>query len=344
MGLSLSSIGLGTYLGDESARIDAGYEAAVASALKAGINVFDTAINYRGQKSERAIGRALGRAFSERLAAREEVFVSTKGGYLPHDADDPRRGSRYVSETFIETGVAPRAEIAQGCHCMSPGYLEDQIERSRTNLGLETIDLYYLHNVETQLEEIGWDSFRGRLVRAIETLEAAAEAGKIASWGYATWNGLRVPPEHPEHLPVAKLHDLAREIGGAEHRFRGVQLPVNLAMAHAVAFRSQQKPGAEKIRVPPLEATQALGLGAFASASLLQGRLAAELPDEIVSAFPEADTPARRALQFARSAPGLTEALVGVSSPEHASEDFGLAAVSPSAPDTILGLLTSGGN
>jgi hypothetical protein len=153
-----------------------------------------------------------------------------------------------------------------------------------------------------------------------------------------------VPPEHPEHLPVAKLHDLALEIGGDGHRFRGVQLPVNLAMAHAVAYRSQRAPGSDKVRVPPLEAAQTLRLGAFGSASLLQGRLAAELPDEVVAAFPEADTPARRALQFARSAPGLTAALVGVSSPEHASENFGLAAVSPASPETILGLFGAEGN
>jgi aryl-alcohol dehydrogenase-like predicted oxidoreductase len=344
MGLVLSSIGLGTYLGDESARTDSGYEGAVAAALASGINVFDTAINYRGQKSERAIGRALARAFESGAAARDEVFVSTKGGYLPHDADDPRPGRRYVTETFLDTGIAPKAEVAQGCHCMSPGYLEDQIERSRTNLGLETIDLYYLHNVETQLEEAGSETFRSRLSRAVETLEAAAGSGKIGAWGLATWNGLRVPPEHPEHISLASIEQLAREIAGDGHHFRGVQLPVNLAMAHAVAFRSQQLASAGKVRVPPLEATQTLGLAAFGSASLLQGRLAVELPDLVVEAFPEADTPARRALQFARSAPGLTAALVGVSSPEHASENFGLAAVSPSEPDRILGLFGGGGN
>ena len=249
-----------------------------------------------------------------------------------------------MSESFLDTGIAPKDEIVQGCHCMAPVYLEDQIERSRRNLGLETIDLYYLHNVETQLEEIGRQAFRERLARAIETLEAAADAGKIAAWGFATWNGLRVPPEHPEHLSLASIWKIAEEVAGAGHRFRGVQLPVNLAMAHAVAFRSQQSPSSEKIRVPALEAASELGLGAFGSASLLQGRLAVELPDQIVQAFPEADTPARRALQFSRSAPGLTSALVGVSDVQHASENFGLAAVPPAEPDRILGIFGADGN
>ena len=114
MGLSLSSIGLGTYLGDDGAAVDAGYEACIAAGLGAGINVFDSAINYRGQKSERAIGRALAKAFASGAAQRDEVFVSTKGGYFPHDADDPRPMRRYVQESFLASGLAPSAEIAHG--------------------------------------------------------------------------------------------------------------------------------------------------------------------------------------------------------------------------------------
>ncbi len=336
MGLRLSSIGVGTYLGDEDAKTDAGYEACIAAALASAVNVFDTAINYRGQRSERAIGRALAKAFLSGAARRDEVFVSTKGGYLPHDAEDPRPGRRYVKETFLDPGLAPPEEIAQGCHCMSPAYLDDQIARSRANLDLETIDLYYLHNVETQLEEVGRESFRGRLVRAVETLERAVADGKIASWGLATWNGLRVPPEHPEHLSLALLRDLAEKVAGASHHFRAVQLPFSLGMAHAVGYRSQALGVG---RVPALEAAGALGIAAFGSASLMQGRLAVTLPDAIVEAFPEAESPARRALQFARSAPGLTTALVGVSSPEHGADNFGLAAVPPADGDRVFSVL-----
>jgi aryl-alcohol dehydrogenase-like predicted oxidoreductase len=335
-GLSLSSIGLGTYLGDEDAATDSGYEDAVGSALAAGINVFDAAINYRGQKSERAIGRALAVAVRDGAARRDEVFVSTKGGYFPHDADDPRPPRRYVQETFLATGLAPAAEIAQGVHCLAPAYLKDQIDRSRVNLGLETIDLYYLHNVETQLAAVDAETFRSRMTRAIETLEEAAAAGRIASWGLATWDGLRVPPEHPEHLSIRAVVDLAREVGGAGHHFGGVQLPVNLAMAQGVVYKSQETEGG---RVSALEAAASYGLAAFGSASILQGRLAAgDLSEEVVEAFPEGGSPAQRALQFARSAPGMTAALVGVSSAEHAVENFALAAIAPANPQRVLGL------
>jgi aryl-alcohol dehydrogenase-like predicted oxidoreductase len=336
LGLGLSSIGLGTYLGAEDAATDAGYAACVAAGLESGINVFDTAINYRGQKSERAIGRALAKAFAEGRAERDEVFVSTKGGYLPHDGDDPRPMRRYVQESFLASGLAPKDEIAQQCHCIAPAYLRDQVRRSLENLGLATVDLYYLHNVETQLGAVDRATFRGRLKRAIETLEDEAGAGRIAAWGLATWDGLRVPPEHPEHLSMAEVLGLAAEVGGAGHHFRAVQLPSNLQMAQGMVYRSQETGGG---RQPALPAARALGLAAFGSASILQGRLAAvDLPEEIAEAFPGLQTSGQKALQFARSAPGVTTALVGVSSPEHAAEDFALAKIAPLAPERILGL------
>jgi aryl-alcohol dehydrogenase-like predicted oxidoreductase len=299
------------------------------------VNVLDSAINYRGQRSERAIGRAVARAIESGLARREEIFVSTKGGYLPHDAEDPRPARRYVAEEFVASGLAPREEIAAGCHCLAPAYLRDQIARSRRNLGLETIDLYYLHNIETQLEAVDRETFRRRLAAAIETLEAETQAGRIAAWGLATWNGLRVPPEHPEHVSIGETLRLAETTAGSGHHFRAVQLPVNLGMAQGVVYRSQDLDGR---RVPALEAAQILGLAAFGSASMLQGRLAVGLPEEIEAAFPEVESEAQRALQFARSAPGMTAALVGVSTPAHAEEDFALARVPPAEADRILGL------
>ncbi|HEU5251483.1 MAG TPA: aldo/keto reductase [Thermoanaerobaculia bacterium] len=336
-GLVLSSIGLGTYLGKEDSATDRGYEESIAVALSSGVNVFDSAINYRGQKSERAIGRALASAFQNGAARRDEVFVSTKGGYLPHDSDDRRDPRRFILETFVATGIAPKAEIASGGHCMAPGYLEDQIDRSRRNLGLETIDLYYLHNIESQRTSVDRPTFRARLVTAVDTLEKAAALGRIARWGLATWDGLRVPPEHPEHLSLAETLAVAEEVAGRDHHFAAIQLPVNLAMAQAVAYRSQESADGRR---SALSAANELRLAAFGSASLLQGRLAGDLPDEIEAAFPDAAPGAQRALQFSRSSPGMTTALVGVSTPEHAREDFALAGVPPADASRVLALFS----
>ena len=331
-GLTLSSLGLGTYLGKEDAGVDRGYQACVRIALSRGVNVFDTAINYRGQKSERVIGKALAAAFQAGVARRDEVFVATKGGYLPHDADDRRDPKDYILETFVETGLAPRSEVVRGGHCVAPGYLADQIERSRRNLGLETIDLYYLHNIEAQRTALGPEAFRQRLGVAVEALERAAASGSIAAWGLATWDGLRVPPEHPEHLSLALVEEVAREVAGALHHFRAVQLPVNLAMPEAIGFPSQET---LRGRVPALAAAEELGLAVFGSASLLQGRLATELPEEIQEAFSDVRPGAQQALQFSRSAAGMTCSLVGVSTPEHAEEDFALTRTRPAEPEAV---------
>lgn len=333
--LYISSIGLGTYLGREDAETDAGYEASVALGLASGINVFDSAINYRGQKSERAIGRALAAAVAEGRASRDEVFLSTKAGYLPHDADDPRPARAYIQAEFIDTGLAPRSEIVAGGHCLAPAYLKDQLARSRANLGVETIDLFYLHNVESQRAALDPAAFRARLASAAEVMEASAEAGEIAHWGLATWDGLRAPSEHPEHLSMAKALEIAREISGDKHHFCAVQLPFNLAMPEALAYPSQD---IGQGRVPVLRAAQALGLCVFGSATLLQGRLAVELPDEVGQAFPEATTAARQAIQFSRSAAGMTTSLVGASRLEHARDDFGLSEAPPADPSRVTAL------
>ncbi len=58
-GLVLSSIGIGTYLGEPDRATDEAYTNAVVAAVRGGMNVVDSAINYRLQRSERSVGAAL---------------------------------------------------------------------------------------------------------------------------------------------------------------------------------------------------------------------------------------------------------------------------------------------
>ena len=155
-GLALSSVGIGTYLGADDDATDALYEAAIERALLSGINVIDSAVNYRHQRSERAVGRALVKATGAGRVPREAIVVATKGGFLPFDGPAP-------------LGLLGPGDLVGGAHCMTPRYLEDQIERSRTNLDVETIDIYYLHNPETQLGEIARPLFMRRLRAAADS-------------------------------------------------------------------------------------------------------------------------------------------------------------------------------
>src|SRR5688500_14886972 len=72
-GLRVSSLGIGTYLGREDDATDQAYEKAVTRAFERGINVVDTAVNYRHQRSERAIGRALAAGIARGAVARDEI-------------------------------------------------------------------------------------------------------------------------------------------------------------------------------------------------------------------------------------------------------------------------------
>jgi aryl-alcohol dehydrogenase-like predicted oxidoreductase len=164
--LWISSIGLGTYLGETDAASDLSYTQSVLQALRSGINVLDTAINYRHQRSERNIGSAIKQLVDAGELQRDEVLVCTKAGYLPFDSELPADQLDYLRKEYLETGVAPTGEIAGGMHCMAPSYLADQLERSQHNTGLETLDVFYLHNPESQLGYVTPDAFRDRLRNA----------------------------------------------------------------------------------------------------------------------------------------------------------------------------------
>src|ERR671928_1849880 len=136
--LWLSSVGVGTYLGDWDEETDRAYSDAIARAVELGSNVIDTAANYRFQRSERSVGDALRRLTSGDFA-REELLVCTKGGYIPFDSRPPagQAGVReYVEETFVRPGVIGFEDIVAGSHCMAPRYLAHQLAQSLRNLGL----------------------------------------------------------------------------------------------------------------------------------------------------------------------------------------------------------------
>src|SRR5918999_2696086 len=104
-GLMVSSLGIGTYLGPDDDATDALYTKAVARALEQGINVIDTAVNYRHQRSERAIGAALAEAIGAGTVQRDEVLVATKGGFVAFDGTVPADPAGYVAATFVDTGI-----------------------------------------------------------------------------------------------------------------------------------------------------------------------------------------------------------------------------------------------
>lgn len=324
--LWLSSIGIGTYLGNWDRATDDGYRGSVERAVALGCNVIDTAANYRFQRSERAVGAALANLIGASQAQRDELVICTKGGYLPFDGSPPGDVRTYIEETFVRPGIADFADFAGGSHCMAPGYLQNQIDQSLRNMQLETIDVYYLHNPESQLGAVSREEFTKRLRAAFELFEANRASGKIVHYGVATWNGFRVAPEAREYHSLEQMVDLAREVGGDNHGFRFIQLPYNLAMPEALVSANQPA-GDEDLST--LETALELDITAIASGTIMQGKLSRGLPPELKQKLAPGGTDAQAGIQFTRSAPGLTTALVGMSNPKHVDENLQLRGISP---------------
>src|SRR5262247_810928 len=334
-----STVGLGTYLGPEDGATDVMYQDAALRALELGLNVLDTAVNYRHQRSERAIRTALSTAIGRGVVQRDEVVVATKGGFIPFDGAVPRDARAYFAATYVETGIIKPGDVVKGAHCMTPRYLHDQIDRSRANLGLETLDVYYVHNPETQLGEVDRADFMTRVRAAFGALEESVAAGRIARYGTATWTGYRVDPADPGYLSLPDLVAVARDVGGADHHFKVIQLPYNLGMTEAFTRANQR---VKDRVVPVLEAARALGLTVVASASLHQGQLT-RLPPMMAEYVPGLTTDAQRAVQFVRSTPGVGTALVGMKSPAHVEESATIGGVAPMAWKQFQRLFSAAG-
>ncbi len=324
----VSSLGVGTYRGDPGDSTDADYERLLTTAVESGINHLDTAVNYRCQRSERVLGRALAAADIDR----SEVVVATKGGFLPFDREPPDDPSRYIRDTYLSAGLVAPSELARGSHCLSPEFIDAMVDRSLENLDLERIDCYYLHNPETQLAERPKESVYDLVESAFAVLEERRAAGDIDVYGVATWEALRVPPNHESHLGLGELltraQSAAQAVGVDSHGFRMVQLPFNIEMADAFTVEAHYPPEDDADRVSALDFAHGTGLSVVASAGLSGGALTRSIPADLKPVL-AGDTAAQRALNFARSAPAVTTTLFGTTRVSHLRENIAAGTFDP---------------
>ncbi len=148
-GLKVSTLCLGAMMfGEQTNETDA--LEIVANAREAGVNFIDTADAYNMGKSEETVGRAI-------RGDRERWVIATKSG--------------------VPAGV-PNVTGPS----MSRGYILQAVERSLKRLGVDHIDLYYLHrdDMETPLEET---------VRAMADLQ---RQGKIRYMGVSNFKAWRI--------------------------------------------------------------------------------------------------------------------------------------------------------
>jgi aryl-alcohol dehydrogenase-like predicted oxidoreductase len=323
-GLYLSSIGLGTYLGDP-VNDDSAFENAAYRSVKSGaVNVIDTAINYRNMKSEKNIGRALSHLISDRIISRDQVFISTKNGYIIHDADAPEKDIiEYMKKKFVSAGIVRLEEIKPPYHILNPNYIRRCIDISLANMNLDTIDLLYIHNAwESWSNYIGREEFMQMLSKVFEVYEEYRLRNKICYYGMATWTCFRVEPDNRKYLSLEEIVKLAEKIGGKKHGFKFIQLPYNLDYPEAYLLKNQVV-DSEKVNI--LNAASKLNVGIFTSAPFLHGHLlGAQVPN-----YSGLTNQVDKIIHIIRSSPSVIASLIGQKKAEHLEQNLNTAKICP---------------
>lgn len=318
----ISSLCLGTFRKEpyREENYVVNYKESVKMAVLNGINHIDTAINYRYQVSEEEIGEAIAELIQEEKVSRDQLVITSKAGFLPLCFPFPENPYAWIEEHVIESGLATKEDIVIDQHCMTPAYLRWSLEQSLKNLQLKTLDIFYLHNPETQLGYVDYKTLKKRIKKAFTLFETMVKEGKIRAYGIASWNAFLHEEGHEEYISLADIVAIAQEVGGKEHHFKYVQSPFNLGKPHAYNFSNQKGPDGRYYTL--MQTCHGYGLNLVASSSLLQMNLFKKDFDSDVreKLGTKELTDVATALQFARSGTVLS-ALFGAVDPLHVRDN-----------------------
>ncbi len=319
--LVFSKLGLGTFnrepYKEENYEFD--YVEAVKESVRSGINFLDTASNYRYQESEKDIGKALGELMENGEVQRQNLIITSKGGFIPLQYPFPDNPYHWIEENILEKNLATKEEIELDQHCMGVDFIEHSCRQSLQNLGVESLDIYFLHNPEMQLMKLGYDKFLQKVERIFERFEKLADEGLFQSYGVAVWNGFTYSEDNPEYINLADLVAIAENVGGKNHRFRYIQAPFNLAKTGMQTSATQKLDDGSSCSL--LQAAHSLGLGVISSCSLLQMNLFKKSFKPELSYLLDKEmklsSDIQLALQFVRSTKGIVTSLFASKEPEH---------------------------
>jgi aryl-alcohol dehydrogenase-like predicted oxidoreductase len=236
-GLTLSTIGIGTYEGGQFVEVDDAGVLAIYESVKHGVNVLDTSAN---QKSEKTVGKALSLLLSSGIICRQSLFLSIKAGNLFNDTQNNTFESRPQSAD-PQSNDLPAADGANAKYCITPDCLERYLTTSRLNLGVDTIDVFYISNAaETLLDVLERGDFMQMLNASFSYLETQRSQNRIRYYGMSTWNCFTSDRYANVYLSLHDVAALAASVGGANHGFRYIQVPVSVTLPGAVRKQSQR--------------------------------------------------------------------------------------------------------
>ncbi|KAH7445857.1 hypothetical protein KP509_01G026700 [Ceratopteris richardii] len=273
-------------------------------------------------RSELAVGRSLAKAIEQGIVKRNEVVVCTKGGFLSYDYRESVEPHTFIEEKYVKAGLFQWEEFVGGVHCLSTPFIMHQLEMSRRNLGLETIDIYFVHNPEMELSIVARQTVLSRLRNVFAALEQAVKDGKISRYGVSTWNAFKVTSGSKNYISCEEMVNFAKEAAGSDnHHFKAIMVPFNLFLQDVANNPVQNIRGR---RLPLLHAAAHLNLNVVASSPLYQGSLVKGIAKEAKDKFPElgdSRTDAQCALQFSRTTPGVMTTVTGMSKLAHLEEN-----------------------
>jgi aryl-alcohol dehydrogenase-like predicted oxidoreductase len=296
-GLTIGSIGIGTYLGSKSPRVDHKARAAIISAVVNGCNLIDTARNYRGGRSEIVVGGAIRAISAAGIAERNELIVCSKAGYIL----EQNACARQFSASTVDANV------------LSPAFLSSEIALSLERTGLDAIDIYLLHNPELHLPKLGKRKFYRTLTSCFEILERHVHDKKLGMYGLACWSAFG--KNAPMLIDISKVMRGARVAGGnTRNNFGAIETPLNWVYRNPVVAPAQRSLS---------KVCRENNLILIGSSALLGGQLV-RLPSELGTSIPGMLSDAQRSIQFARSIPGVSATLVGMTHKNHIEDNLRL--------------------
>jgi aryl-alcohol dehydrogenase-like predicted oxidoreductase len=327
--LVFSKLGLGTFNKEpyKEENYLFHYIEGVKEAIKSGINLIDTASNYRYGQSEKEIGIALQELFEEGIVKREELIICSKGGFIQLEYPFPQNPYAWIEENIINSSLAKLEDIELDQHCMTPDYLEWSCQKSLENLGVKTLDIYFLHNPEIQISKLGYKNWLKKIEIIFKRFEKMVTKGMIKSYGVAVWNGF-IDKSTNEHINLEDLVKIAIKVGGENHNFKYIQTPFNMAKTSIYTMPTQTVKGEE---CTLLQAAHRLKIGVISSSSLLQMNLFKKSFNAEVGYLLDSkmvlENDIQLALQFVRSTPGLISSLFASKVPVHIKKNLEITKV-----------------
>jgi len=193
---------------------------------------------------------------------------------------------------------------------MTPDFLEWSCKKSLKNVGIDSFDIYYLHNPEMQILKLGKKEFYKQIEKIFKRFEKLADEGLFKYYGVAVWNGFI--SENDEKISLKRLVEIAKKVGGENHRFKYIQTPFNMAKTTIFTHPTQE---VDSEACTLIQAAHRLGIGVISSSSLLQMNLFKKsfTPETgvILDDSMTLTNDIQLALQFVRSTPGIVSSLFG---------------------------------